>query len=81
MQKDKLSLNRSIVQFAVPALLLIGSIIIVYLLPQIQNKGIATALAVLASTIATQVVLKLYDKLQMKKNAVHFIVGEKCNPQ
>lgn len=81
LQKDKLSLNRSIVQFAVPALLLIGSIIIVYLLPQIQNKGIATALAVLASTIATQVVLKLYDKLQMKKNAVHFIVGEKCNPQ
>lgn len=81
LQKDEAAINSSIVQFAIPALLLIGSIIIVQLLPQIQNKGAATALAVLASIIATQLLLKIYDKLQMKKNAVHFIVGEKCNPQ
>jgi positive regulator of sigma E activity len=79
LQKDDANMNNSVVQYAIPALLLIGSIIIVNLLPQIHNKGMATLLAVLASTAATQVLLKLYDKMQMKKNAVHFIIGEKCN--
>lgn len=80
-QKSEAATNSSIVQVAIPALLLIGSIITVQILPQIQNKGAATALAVLASITITHFALKLFDKMNMKKNATNFILGEKCNPR
>lgn len=79
-QKSEAATNSSIVQVAIPTLLLIGSIITVQMIPQVQNKGAATALAVVASIIVAQYVIKLYDKMNMKKNATNFIIGEKYNP-
>lgn len=81
LQKGEAALNSSVIQVVITACLVIGSIIIVQLIPQLKNKGIATALALLASIIMTQFTLKLYDKMQMKKNAIHFILGEKCDCQ
>ena len=79
-QKSEAATKSSIVQVVIPVLLLISSIAIVQLLPQIQNKDAGTALSVLASIIVAQFVIKIYDKINMKKNATNFIVGEKCNP-
>jgi len=80
-QKSEAATNSSIVQVAIPTLLLIGSIITVQMIPQVQNKGAATALAVVASIVVTQYAIKLYDKKNMKKNSTNFIVGEKYNPR
>lgn len=80
-QKDDATLNNRIMQYALPVTLIMGSIIIVNIIPQFENKGLASALAVLGSIIAAQFALKIYDKLQMKKNANHFVVCGKQNPQ
>lgn len=79
LQKDEKALNSSVVQVAIPVILIAGSIIIAQLIPGIENKGAATGLSVLASIVGTQFLLKVYDKMQMKKNAEHFILGEKCD--
>lgn len=81
LQKDEAALNSSKVQVAIPAIMLTVSIILAQLFPKVENRGAATALAVLVSIIASHFAIKFYDKMQMKKNADHFILGEKCDPQ
>lgn len=78
-QKDESLLNTRLMQYVIPTILLLGSIIIVELIPQIQNKGAASAFALLASIIASQFISKFYDKIKMKNNAKHFIVKQKYN--
>ena len=70
-------LNNSIMQYAVPVILIIISVIAVQLLPFAQNKEIASALVVLLSLIFSQFVLKFYDKKKMKSNARLFKIGKK----
>lgn len=79
-QKNESLLNSRVMQYATPTVLLLGSIIIVQIVPRIQNKGAASALALLVSLILSQFVQKLYDKIKMKSNAKHFIVKQKQNP-
>lgn len=80
-QRDEVLLNSRVMQYVLPAILLIGSIIIVQLIPQIQNKGVASALALLVSVIASQFISKVYDKMKMKNNSTHFIINQRSNPQ
>lgn len=72
-------INNSIMQYAVPVILIIISTIVVQLLPFFQNKEMATALAVVLSLIASQFVLKFIDKNKMQNNARLFHVGKKYN--
>jgi len=71
--------NKSLYQYTVPVILMIGSVILVQLMPRIQNKSMVSALAVIFSLIISQFVLNFYDKKKMKNNARLFKVGKKYN--
>lgn len=77
IQKDEALLNSRVMQYAIPAVLILGTITSVQLIPQIQSKGGASALALLASIIVSQLILVIYDNMKMKKNSNHFIIKEK----
>lgn len=72
-------INNSIMQYAVPVILIIISTIAVQFLPFVQNKEIATALAVVLSVVTSQYILKFFDKKKMQNNARLFHVGRKYN--
>lgn len=65
--------------YALSAFLVICSVIIVQILPGIKNKDSISALAVIASLIAAQLVLKLIDKHKMKKNSEFFQIGKRID--
>ncbi|MGB4440012.1 MAG: SoxR reducing system RseC family protein [Sedimentibacter sp.] len=65
------------IMHALPVILIIISVIAVQLLPFVQNREIASALAVLLSLIVSQFILKFYDKKKMKSNTRLFKIGKK----
>ncbi len=65
------------VLYALSAFLVVSSVIVVQLLPGLKNKEGFSALAVVASLIAAQLVLKLNDKHKMQKNSKMFKVGKR----
>lgn len=74
LQKDEELLNSRVMQYAIPAGLILSTIIAVQLIPQIQNKGGASALALVASIIVSHLISTIYDKMKMKKNSNHYII-------
>ena len=77
--KGEVEKNNRMMQYLVPVVLIIISIAAVQLLSYNKNKEAFTALAVLLSLIAAQVILKLNDKYKAKKYAELFYIGDKID--
>nr|WP_300089905.1 SoxR reducing system RseC family protein [Sedimentibacter sp.] len=77
--QGEVTAKSSAMLYALSAILVICSVIIVQMLPGIKNKESISALAVIVSIIAAQLVLKLIDKQKMKKNSELFQVGKRID--
>lgn len=63
--------------YGIPFSILIATIVLFQLVLTGPNKDIISAIASLASLIVSFFIIKLYDKTQMKNNALKFTLGRK----
>ncbi len=77
--EGEVTAKSSAMLYALSASLLVTSVVVVQLLPGINNKEGFSALAVIVSLITAQLFIKLNDKHKMQKNSEKFKVGKRID--
>lgn len=77
--EGEVTAKSSAMLYALSASLVVTSVVVVQLLPGINNKEGFSALAVIVSLITAQLFIKLNDKHKMQKNSEKFKVGKRID--